>query len=167
MTIRRAFTLVELVVSLGITGVLSLAIASSIVLSTRALPTPGGLTESQAAAGRALQVFGADVRLATSASLPDARTMNLTIPDITGDAASETVVYAWSGTPGEPLTRTINAESATIISSITDFRLAALNRAAIDAGGRIAEPTDRVLLTIATGSVEVTGEYRLLNARLP
>jgi len=89
---RRGFTLIELIVSLSVVGILTMAIGSAIVLSMRSLPTPGGFSEMQAAAGRSLTILGNDIRLATAVAIPDFRTLTLTLPDRTGDAVAETVV---------------------------------------------------------------------------
>lgn len=167
---RRGFTLIELVVSLGIVGVLAMAMGSTIVLSMRALPTAGGGPETQASAGRTLQIIGSDVRLATAVSMPDVRTLTLTIPDQTGDASDETVTYAWAGTAGNPFTRTFNADTTTLLSSVNDMKFAAVTRSDIATDERTMSPTDRVRVTIsisAAESTDVSAEFRLLNARIP
>ncbi len=165
---RRGFTLIELVVSLGIVAVLSLALGSTILLSTRTLPTTGGGPETQAAAGRALQILGADVRLATAASMPNNRTLILTVRDQTGDAAEETVTYAWGGTTGDPFTRTFNADVMTLLPSVADLEFNSITRDSVDTGDITTEPTERMRISISAGTAETTGvtaEFRLLNAR--
>lgn len=167
---RRGFTLIELVVSLGIVGILAMALGSTVTLSMRALPTTGGGPETQASAGRALQIIGSDVRLATAVSMPDVRTLTLTIPDQTGDAAAETVTYAWAGSSGDPLTRSFNADSSTLLASVIDLKFASLTRANVTTDDRTTKPSDRVRVTMAVGSsetVDVQAEFRLFNARVP
>lgn len=170
MSTRRGFTLVELVVSLGIVGVLSMAMGSTIILSMRAMPTAGGGLETRAATGRALQIIGTDIRLASAVSMPNVRTLTLTVPDRTGDANAETITYEWEGTPGDPLTRQFNADVSTLIASVGDLKFAAVTEATIDAEGRASSPADRIRVTLVTSSaeaVDATGEFRLLNARTP
>ncbi len=167
---RRGFTLIELVVSLGIVGILAVAMGSTITLSMRALPTPGGGPETQASAGRALQIIGSDARLATAAAMPDIRTLTLTIPDQTGDASAETVTYAWAGSSGDPLTRTFNADSSTLLASVIDLKFASLTRPNVATDQRTTTPSDRVRVTMTVGSaeaVDVQAEFRLFNARVP
>lgn len=170
MSARRGFTLIELVVSLGIVGVLSMALGSTILLSTRAMPTPGGGPETSASAGRALQLIGTDLRLATSVAIPNVRTLTLTVPDFTGDSNAETISYEWAGTPGNPLTRRVNADTSSLLASVGDLKFASLKRASIVADERSTTPADRVSVVLVTNTTEpvtISGEFRLLNARAP
>jgi len=167
---RRGFTLIELVVSLGVMGVLSLALASTILLSTRALPNAGGGPENQAAAGRALQILGADIRLAKTVAMPDSRTLTLTIADQTGDAAEESITYAWDNSIGSPFTRTYNGNAVPLVSSISDLKFQALKRPSVKTDVAEGVPTDRIRVSFSTANADptdVTGEFRLLNARAP
>lgn len=167
---RRGFTLIELVVSLGIVGVLAMAMGSTITLSMRALPTAGGGLETQASAGRALQIIGSDVRLASAVAMPDDRTLTLTIPDQTGDASSETVTYAWAGNSGDPFTRTYNADTSTLLTSVTDLKIVSRTRSSIATDERTTTPSDRIRVTIGIGTTEtvsVQAEFRLFNTRAP
>lgn len=166
----RGFTLIELVVSLGIVGVLSMALGSTILLSMRAMPTPGVSAETRASAGRALQVVGSDIRLATSVTMPNTRTLTLSVPDRTGDGSPEAITYQWTGTPGDPLVRQVNADTSTLVVSVGDLVFTAIKRAGIAVDDRTSVPSDRIRATLTIGSAEavgVTGEFRLLNARAP
>lgn len=167
---RRGFTLIELVVSLSVVGILITAIGSTIVVATRSLPTSGGLAETQASTGRALMLIGEDIRLATTATITSGRQLDLTLPDRTGDAASEAIVYSWSGTSGDPLVRSFNGVDNELVTSLSTFDVSSSTRTGFDADGRTSTPSDRVVIEITTQSVEpvsVTGEFRLLNARAP
>lgn len=167
---RRGFTLIELVVSLGIVGILAMALGSTVTLSLRALPTPGGGPETQASAGRALQIIGSDIELASTVAMPDVRTLTLTIPDQTGDASAETVTYAWAGSSGDPLTRTFNADTVTLLPSVVDLKYVALKSASVTTDLRTTTPADRISITMAVGSsetVDAQAIFRLFNARAP
>ncbi|RNC81339.1 MAG: prepilin-type N-terminal cleavage/methylation domain-containing protein [Phycisphaera sp.] len=167
---RRGFTLIELVVSLSVVGILITAIGSSIVVATRSLPTSGGLAETQASTGRALMLVGEDIRLATTATILSGRRLDLTLSDRTDDAASEAVSYSWSGTSGDPLVRSFNGVDNELVSTISDFDVSSTARASFDADGRTTNPADRIVIEITTLGVEpvsVTGEFRLLNTRVP
>ncbi len=167
---RRGFTLIELVVSLAVVGILISAIGSSIVIATRSLPTSGGLAETQASTGRALLLIGEDIRLATTATITSGRQLDLTLPDRTGDAASEAIIYSWSGVNGDPLVRSFNGIDNELVTSLGDFDVSSAVRSSFDADGRTSKPSDRIRVEITTGGVEpvfVTGEFRLLNTRAP
>lgn len=168
---RRGFTLIELIVSLSVVGILTMAIGSAIVLSMRSLPTPGGFSEMQAAAGRSLTILGNDIRLATAVAIPDFRTLTLTLPDRTGDAVAETVEYQWSGVAGEPFTREFNGGGqSSMLSAIIDVRFTPLQQAGFDADGRASQAPDRVRIEIQAGTtqtVAVSAEYRFFNTRMP
>ena len=158
---RRGFTLIELVVSLGIVAVLSMALGSTILISTRALPNAGGGPETKAASGRALQILGADIRLATSVAMPDVRTLTLTVRDQTGDAVDETITYAWAGSSGDPFTRTYNADVVTLIPSVIDLKFAALTRSSVTTDDAVTVPSDRIRISFGAGSgdnTDVTAE---------
>jgi prepilin-type N-terminal cleavage/methylation domain-containing protein len=168
---RRGFTLIELVVSLSVVGVLTMAIGSSIVISTRTLPTANGFSEMQASAGRSLTLLGDDIRLATSVAAPDVRTLTLWIPDQTGDNAPETVEYQWSGSAGDSFTREFNgAGQNSLLSDIIDLEFIAIKGVGYRAGDRTSTPADRVRIDILAGTreaVEVSAEYRFFNTRMP
>lgn len=167
---RRGFTLIELVVSLSVVGILVTAIGSTIVVATRSLPTSGGYAETQASVGRTLMVLGEDVRLATSASVSNARDLTLTVPDRTGDDNEETIVYSWSATGGAPFVRTFNGESHDVIGSINTINMTAIKRSSIDTDGRTSTPSDRIKIALRTQHAQpviATAEFRLFNTRLP
>lgn len=166
---RRGFTLIELVVSLSVVGILITAIGSSIVVATRSLPTSGGLAETQASTGRALMLVGEDIRLATTATITSGRQLDLTLPDRTGDAATEAISYSWSGTNGDPLVRSFNGSDNELLPALDSFSVLSNTRASFDADGRTTTPADRIIIELTTLGVEpvsVTGEFRLMNARV-
>lgn len=167
---RRGFTLIELAVSLGVVGILTTALASSIMISLRTLPTEGGLAERQAATGETLVTMGDDIRLATYAMITNARRLALTVPDRTGDNSDDAIVYEWSGVAGEPLTRNFNGEGETnLLSRVVDFNVSQIADSAITARDRTIEPSDRVRILVQSGTnenVSASAEYRFLNCRI-
>jgi len=113
----RAFTLVEVVVSLVILSILMLACVGVLVLAQRSLDLnrPDGPVAQPVEAREAADLLTSDLRMATSVLQQTATSTLFTVPDRTGDGVPETLLYAWSGTPGDPLTRSYNGGTAAAI----------------------------------------------------
>lgn len=119
-----AFTLVEMVVSLAITSVLMVGMASVVMLSGQTIPSPDSPTSGTLAVSLGLRGVAADLQEATGFTVATSRVMEFTVPDRDNppDGSEETIRYEWSGTPGDPLTRTINGGSAfEVIDSLHSF----------------------------------------------
>jgi hypothetical protein len=108
---RRGWTLAELAVSAGASGILITGMASAIVLSTRALPENGGAWANTTSANDALDRLTAELLCATTITERTVRTVQFTIPDQNSDSNPETLRYAWSGVVGQPLTRAYNGST--------------------------------------------------------
>jgi hypothetical protein len=64
-----------------------------------------------------------DLEFALAFSEQTATAMTFTVPDRDGDLLAETIRYAWSGTPGDPLTRQINEGAvATMLEDVHVFQ---------------------------------------------
>ena len=110
---RRGFTLIELVVALGLTSIVSAALMSALLLSLRAIPasTDGGLIAAEL--DSASEFLLADASLASALTVSSTK-LTMTVPDVTGDAAADTVEYQLdSGT----LTRAVNAGDARTLAT--------------------------------------------------
>jgi hypothetical protein len=123
---RRAVTLVEMVISLGITSIILCACGSAMLLATRALSiSAAGPTVSTAVAAAAADQVAADLRMAVRITERTATAVTFTVPDRNEDSAPETLRYAWAG-PGSPLTRQYNGQpvpAASIADNVQLFNL--------------------------------------------
>ena len=122
---RPAFTLAELVVSMGIMSVLLTTIASALVIASKALPSPTSITTAQAQTTAALDRMAADLACATAITELTATAITVTVAD-RGHGASgpESIRWAWSGVSGTPLTRQYNTSTPqTIAPSVSAFSL--------------------------------------------
>ncbi|MDI1289673.1 MAG: prepilin-type N-terminal cleavage/methylation domain-containing protein [bacterium] len=121
---RRAFTLVELVVAMGITSLLLVGMGSAIMMASRAMPPKIDPTSAALAAGSVANTLAEDLRHATAFSLRTATAVEFTVPDRTGDSTPEVIRYEWSGTPGAPLRKQFNGGAWTdVVSSIQSLAL--------------------------------------------
>jgi prepilin-type N-terminal cleavage/methylation domain-containing protein len=120
---RHGFTLIEVLVSAAILSIL-LATASSIVaLTAKSIPNGRGRASAITAAVHGLDMLSLDAACATSVSVLDPAEFELVVPDRNGDGTPETIAYAWSGTPGDPLVRRYNARSANVATNVSEFSL--------------------------------------------
>ncbi len=119
---RRGFTLVELAVASAISTILLLAIASAIVLASKALPESSpamATTEGVQAAG----LLSADLAHAKSIVRASTKGIEFTVADRDGDAADERIAYDWDGHAGSPVTRSVNGSSGELVADASGFAL--------------------------------------------
>ena len=121
---RLGFSLVELVVSLGVLGLLMVAMASSLALASRALPTADGAPAATVATARALQQLQEDLAMAVDLPIRQSQRVTMNLPDRDGDGLPEVITYKWTGVAGSALTRKINGgEAAVVLDRVDDFTL--------------------------------------------
>ena len=121
---RRAFTLVELTVSMAVMTVLMAGLASAIVIASRAIP------DDQSPVSATLEGYDIAEQIAgelfCAQTMPErtATAVTFTVADRDNDTVAETIRYAWTGTPGDPLTRQYNGGTVVnIIDSAYEFDL--------------------------------------------
>lgn len=127
--IPHAMTLVEMVVSIAIIAVLSGAMGSAVLLTSRAMDLAGSTTRrthEQQDAALALARIERDLSLANSITQATATSIGFTVPDRGhGTAGPETFVYQWSGVPGAPLTLSYNGGAASpVLDNVRAFSVA-------------------------------------------
>jgi prepilin-type N-terminal cleavage/methylation domain-containing protein len=118
------YTLVELVTALAIVSVLILGMGSAMLVASRAADPdnrPGAVHTTAEAAAR----LARDLAFATTFTERSALAVTFTVADRTGDAAPETIRYAWAGSAGDPLTRQYNGNTAeTVLDDVRELALA-------------------------------------------
>ncbi len=126
LSVRRgAFTLVELMVSVAIMSILLVAIGSSILLASKAIPDATNPTSRVIASSNLANQIAAELRSATYITESSATAISFAVPDRDGDGSPELIRYAWSGTAGAPLTRSYNRAAAVeAVASVQNFSLA-------------------------------------------
>ena len=144
---RRAHTLLEVVLSVGVTSIIMGAVTSTMMITSRALSKGNDTLTAISDGSDALQQISADLSLARSFSERTETAVTFTVPDRDGDAQPETIRYAWSGTAGDPLTRQYNDSPAAVVAkNVHHFSLDYLVRAVLPAAAEPAQESDEMSL---------------------
>lgn len=122
---RRGFTLVELVLSLTIMAILLGAMASAILIASHAVPNGQSPLATAAETADVVDQIAGELLYATSITRATGYAVTFTVADRGhGAVGPETISYAWSGTPGDPLTRQYNGGTVVTVSEeVQDFSL--------------------------------------------
>lgn len=115
---RRSFTLVELVVSSAVAGLIILGLASAVLLVSRAIPSETSAPAAISSAASVVDALVRDVQYALSVVERGSRVFEVTVPDRTGDGTPETIRYEWNGKAGAPLVWTYNGTSADLAPAV-------------------------------------------------
>jgi hypothetical protein len=99
-------------IAMGIMTALLLAVQSTIVLAARAIPDSRSKATALITSSAALDALNADLTFATAIVSRGDRQITFQVADRNGDGSAETITWAWSGTSGASLTRTVNSGSA-------------------------------------------------------
>ncbi|MFB3430599.1 MAG: hypothetical protein ABL309_06745 [Phycisphaerales bacterium] len=113
--IRRAFSLIEMVLSLSLVGLVLASLGSMLAFSMQAAPRPDDAVIRITDASLPLGIMTEEIGSAISISALTATSITFEVADRTGDGDPETITYDWGGTPGDPLTRDFNSEGATVV----------------------------------------------------
>lgn len=107
-----------------ITSTLMLSIGSVMLLAAKAIPDAKSPAASTITAAQALEPLVAELQYAASVNNRSATMIEFTVADRDGNDVPETIRYQWSGTPGDPLTRTCNAGPAVpVLADVREFAL--------------------------------------------
>ena len=115
--------------STAIMGIIMTGLASSIFVTSRAIPVGNNAASVTVNSGRALSDLESDLASAKTVTVSTPTAFEFTVSDRTGDNIDDTIRYEWSGTAGAALTRRINNGAVTTIqSNVSNFSLAYFNR---------------------------------------
>jgi prepilin-type N-terminal cleavage/methylation domain-containing protein len=121
--VRRGFTLLELMVSCAVMAVIMVGVMSSVLIAGRGV-NHGAPDKSALVAGNVASLIATELRTALSVTELTPTAVTFTVPPRNGDAAPETIRYAWSGTSGAAVTRQYNGgAAANMIDSVQSFQL--------------------------------------------
>lgn len=118
----RGFTLLELIIAVAISGILVLGMMSTVGIVLKASDTSIGPSTGTREGHAAITQMYSELQLATALSEKAERAFTVTVPDQNFDNIDDTIRYAWSGTPGGPLTRQFDGGTiTTVVDSVYDF----------------------------------------------
>lgn len=109
---RVAYTLMELLVASASASVLVAGLSSALFIAAQSMDIDGGKSAQRARADLALERIVSDAQTATRFRELGSKAIEFDVADRDGDQIEETLRYEWSGTAGDPLTRTLNGGSA-------------------------------------------------------
>ena len=121
---RSGFTLVELVASLTIGAILIGGMGSAILIASHALPGRNTTPDAILRASDVVEQISNELHCAVTFTQRTATMIEIKVPDRNADLAQETIRYAWSGTPGDPLTRQYNMGTiVNVAENVQEFDL--------------------------------------------
>jgi prepilin-type N-terminal cleavage/methylation domain-containing protein len=122
--VKAGYTLVELVVGMALACILLMGMGSTVFVASHAVPNPEQDPQASIAAGKIVDQLAEELGSALSVTQLTATSVAFTVAARNGDPIPERICYAWSGTPGGPLTRQYNGGTAvTLIPSVNLFGL--------------------------------------------
>jgi hypothetical protein len=147
----RAYTFVELVATMAASTVLVGGLASTAMISSRAISTDVSAGSDSNRSTLALARLASDVRQAMRFTERTASAITVIVPDRDGDLNHEKIRYSWSGTIGDPLLYKYNNEPAvTAVADVRQFDLTAVTRS-ITADAVLPPPAPVVYETFTEG----------------
>jgi len=104
----RGFTLIELVLAIGLTSALMVGLTSAVLVGIRAMPRSDEPAIVRVQCHNAIATLADELSAALYINTTSATTVDFVVPDYNGDGVPERIVYQWSGTALDPLTRSMN-----------------------------------------------------------
>lgn len=153
---QGAFTLVELILSVTIMGILMTGLASAIVIVTYAVPSDESPAIMVVEATEVSDQIVEELRTAIWITEHSATAVAFTVADRDGDHVPERIRYEWSGTPGDPLMREYNGGAA--IAVLENVRDIALSYEIVSVSEEYPGPpveSSEVLLSSYTGAADL------------
>jgi prepilin-type N-terminal cleavage/methylation domain-containing protein len=157
---HRAFTLIEVLVSMTIASILFTAIGSCIMIAARSYPSQSSPLAQAIIATQATDMMAADLRYANKVVSGSTKSLIFTVADRTGDNIDEVIAYVWSGTPGDPLLRYFNSTATEpIATSVQGLTFQYDIRTIVGTTSR--KVLDRVVIDLDVGSTGTSRATRL------
>lgn len=122
------YTLIELIVSMGVASVLLVGLPSSIYIASQAF-SGNTIAVSRSTTAQIQSDIINDLKYCLSFSELTANAVTMTVPDRDNDGVPEIIRYSWSGTNGDPLVYQYNGgTAANIAEDVYNFNLTNITR---------------------------------------
>lgn len=120
----RGYTMIELVVSLSIMSVLMGSMVLTIWVAAGSIDDVSSPVARITSANDVLEEITSELGLALTFNERTPHSVSFTVPDRDDDGLRETVRYAWSGVPGDPVSREYNGHRpVAIVEDVHHFDL--------------------------------------------
>lgn len=118
---KSAFTLIEMVTSLVILGILLAACGSIVRMATQATGPSAARQAAELQAAEAVSRMTDDLNVATNFTSRSSTAVTFTVPDRLNAGSPQSVSYSWAGTAGSPLLRSFNGgPAATLLPAVSN-----------------------------------------------
>lgn len=118
---RNGFSLIELVISVLIASIIVAGLQSTIFVALRSVPDPNGIANTAIRTSQIVDQLITELQTAIYVTERSATTIGFVVPDRDNDGIDERIRYAWSGIPGDPLTRQYNSGTIVTLAEKLDF----------------------------------------------
>lgn len=128
---RSAFSLIELVAAMAVSGILMVALGSAMSIASKTLTLDRSDVKHNIEAAEVLNQILDELATAHDFVQRSATVIEFTVPDRTGDFQDDVIRYEWTGGPGnpQPLTRQLNGgDIVTIAEQVREFDLSYLTK---------------------------------------
>ncbi|MBI1338256.1 MAG: prepilin-type N-terminal cleavage/methylation domain-containing protein [Phycisphaera sp.] len=150
----NGFTLIELVAASAILAIVMAAMASTMLLASKALPSGDDVSVRTLRASRWVDTFATELETAQRIISHDAGSITFVVPDRNGDGYGQRVAYTWSSSK-KTLSRGLNnAAPSVILSDVDAFSLTCQYASATELypGVGVEQATDSLLMTMGDTS---------------
>ena len=121
---RLGGSLVELLVSSLIAGIVVSGLQATIATTMRSVPSSDGVASTTLLTSQIADRLVTELETAIYVTERSATTFGFIVPDRDNDGIDERIRYAWTGAPGGPLTRQYNGGTiVTLASQVNLFSL--------------------------------------------
>src|SRR6478609_7801226 len=117
----RAFTLLEMTVAMVASAVLLAGLGSIMFIARQIAYSPTAAARRSKTADVINQISD-ELRYATVITQQSSQVLEFVVADRNSDGTAEKIRYEWSGTPGDPLRKTVNGNPAVdVVSAVYSF----------------------------------------------